>query len=92
MVVAMFGTHSWTGMAKTDLSGAQVHAKSGYLDYVSCLSGYVTTRSGERRSFCIMMNELKKPGSVARAKRLQEDIVALIAADMANVSITLGGD
>ncbi len=62
------------------VDGAQVQAKSGFINGVSCLSGYVTMPDGRRRCFSIMINDLQAP--VRRAKDLQDRIVAAIAADM----------
>ena len=43
------------------LHGATVRAKSGYINGVSCLSGFVTTADGRRRCFSIMVNDLTAP-------------------------------
>lgn len=75
-----------------ELHGAIVQAKSGYINEVSCLSGYVTMPDGHRRSFSIMANGLTNPGSVRLAKAMQDKIIAAIARDMAAVEITLGSD
>ncbi len=66
-----------------DLHGAVVRAKSGYINQVSCLSGYVSAPGGRERSFSILINDLSASGSVRKAKRLQERIVCLIAEDLA---------
>jgi D-alanyl-D-alanine carboxypeptidase/D-alanyl-D-alanine-endopeptidase (penicillin-binding protein 4) len=73
-----------------DLNGAVVQAKSGYIKQVCCLSGYVTMPGGPRRSFSILINDLR--GSIADAKRLQEQIVALVARSMTPAGVTLGSD
>ena len=75
-----------------ELHGAIVQAKSGYINEVSCLSGYVTMPDGRRRSFSILVNGLTNPGSVRLAKAMQEKIIGAIARDMAAVEITLGSD
>jgi D-alanyl-D-alanine carboxypeptidase/D-alanyl-D-alanine-endopeptidase (penicillin-binding protein 4) len=72
------------------LHGARIQAKSGYIKHVSCLSGYVTAPDGRRRCFSILANGLTEPGSVARAKLLQERIVAAIAADLAAAAVADG--
>lgn len=81
-------------MASTKKYGAVVQAKTGYINQVSCLSGYVTMPNGRRRSFCVMVNGLKEP--VSQAKALQDQIVAAIAEDMtqaqAAVPVQLGSD
>jgi len=75
------------------LHGAEVRAKTGYINAVSCLSGYVTMPDGRRMCFSIMGNDLAKPQSVRRAKQLQERIVAQIAEHMAMTeSRVLGGE
>jgi serine-type D-Ala-D-Ala carboxypeptidase/endopeptidase (penicillin-binding protein 4) len=75
-----------------DLSGAMLHAKSGYINEVSCLSGYVTTSDGRRRSFSIMINEIPNRTALSHARALQERIVKVIADDLAREEIMLGSD
>jgi D-alanyl-D-alanine carboxypeptidase/D-alanyl-D-alanine-endopeptidase (penicillin-binding protein 4) len=79
------------GLQTSRLDGAIVQAKSGYINGVSCLSGYVTASDGRRRCFSIMVNDLKAP--VRRAKDLQADIVRMIALDMTETEVPaqLGG-
>ncbi len=72
-----------------NLHGAVVQAKSGYIRGVSCLSGYVTMADGRRRSFSILINDLRAPDSVGKAKKVQEVIVAAIASDMATARAQL---
>ena len=72
-----------------NLHGAVVQAKSGYIRAVSCLSGYVTMADGRRRSFSILINDLRAPDSVGKAKKVQEVIVAAIASDMATARAQL---
>jgi D-alanyl-D-alanine carboxypeptidase/D-alanyl-D-alanine-endopeptidase (penicillin-binding protein 4) len=74
----------------TDLAGMQVQGKSGYINGVSCLSGYVTAPGGPRRAFSVLVNGLR-PADVRAAKELQERIVGLVARDMAAPAMTLGG-
>ncbi|MDQ8049843.1 D-alanyl-D-alanine carboxypeptidase/D-alanyl-D-alanine-endopeptidase [Luteibacter sp.] len=40
---------------------ANVQAKTGSMSFVNTLAGYVTTRSGERRAFAIMLNNYRAP-------------------------------
>ena len=61
-----------------------VRAKSGYINGVSCLSGYVLVPvdGGQPmvRTFSVLVNDL--PGSTYAAKRLQERVVQLVADSM----------
>jgi D-alanyl-D-alanine carboxypeptidase/D-alanyl-D-alanine-endopeptidase (penicillin-binding protein 4) len=61
---------------EVDLHGAEVRAKSGYLRSVYALSGYVTCQDGHRFAFSILIND---PPRKVKAKRLQDEIVSLIA-------------
>ena len=62
---------------KTPLpNSAKVEAKSGYINGVSCLSGYVTMKSGERLAFSVLINNAS---NISKAKTLQERIVKAIA-------------
>ena len=77
----------------SQLHGATVRAKSGYINRVSCLSGVITGADGRHVAFSILCNGLSRPGSVRDAKKLQEDIVARVAEELAARSaITLGSD
>lgn len=61
---------------KSDLNG-RVFGKSGYINNVSALSGYVQTHGGGWYAFSILMNNL--PGGTNNtAKSMQEKIVAAI--------------
>jgi len=74
-----------------DLHQMSVQAKSGYINGVSCLSGYVSSPDNRRLAFSILVNELR-PGSVVKAKRLQERIVSRLAEHLAAEQYTLGSD
>jgi serine-type D-Ala-D-Ala carboxypeptidase/endopeptidase (penicillin-binding protein 4) len=75
-----------------NLGGAAVHAKSGYINEVSCLSGYVTSADGRRRSFSVLINDIPNRNALRHARTLQEQIVKIIADDLAREEITLGSD
>jgi len=77
--------------AKTNLYGASVQAKTGYINRVSCLSGYVTMADGRRRTFSVLVNGLRAD-CLSHAKALQDQIVVAIAEDMAATGIHLGSD
>ncbi len=61
-----------------DLNDCSIHAKSGYLRGVSGLTGFVIDPDGDCIAFSILVNDVD--GTVRGAKRLQEAIVAAIAA------------
>ncbi|MCR2823301.1 D-alanyl-D-alanine carboxypeptidase/D-alanyl-D-alanine endopeptidase [Lederbergia panacisoli] len=61
-------------MAESAANG-KVHAKTGSLDGVSTLSGYVTTEDGEKLVFSIMMNNFIR-GSMSE---IQDQIVMILA-------------
>ena len=58
---------------RDDLKG-RVFAKSGFINRVSCLSGYVRTKHDKWYAFSILMNDVTS----GDAKKVQEKIVALI--------------
>ncbi len=59
----------------------RVFAKSGYVNYVGTLSGYVNTTDGGWYAFSILMNEVPFRTN-NRAKALQERIVAAIESNV----------
>jgi D-alanyl-D-alanine carboxypeptidase/D-alanyl-D-alanine-endopeptidase (penicillin-binding protein 4) len=77
---------------RADLAGAVVHGKSGYINGVWTLSGYVTMPDGRRRSFSILVNGDADSGAGPHAKQLHERIVTAIARDMASVTAQMGSD
>ena len=62
-------------------NGAVVDAKSGYINGVSCLSGYVSGPGGRRYAFSVLVNNCS---SIGNAKKLQEKIVDAIARSFGN--------
>ncbi|HWX67006.1 MAG TPA: D-alanyl-D-alanine carboxypeptidase/D-alanyl-D-alanine-endopeptidase [Rhodanobacter sp.] len=57
-----------------------VHAKTGSMDYVHCLAGYVTSAAGERLAFAIMLNNYDRPDD-APSTGSDVDAVAVLLAD-----------
>lgn len=57
-------------------NGAVVDAKSGYINGVSCLSGYVSFPNGKRFAFSVLVNNAS---SIGKAKTLQEKVAIAIA-------------
>jgi serine-type D-Ala-D-Ala carboxypeptidase/endopeptidase (penicillin-binding protein 4) len=64
------------GTLRTRFEGLDVKAKTGSLDSVSCLSGFVWLSNGEPVIFSIMMNHFSSATSEAR--KLQDAIVRTI--------------
>jgi D-alanyl-D-alanine carboxypeptidase/D-alanyl-D-alanine-endopeptidase (penicillin-binding protein 4) len=57
--------------------------KTGYINGVSCLSGYVgAVGHTPRFTFSVMCNELTEANAVSKAKDLQEKVVQLLAQSM----------
>jgi serine-type D-Ala-D-Ala carboxypeptidase/endopeptidase (penicillin-binding protein 4) len=56
-----------------------VRAKTGSMNYVRCLAGYVTTASGERLAFVIMLNNFVRTGDDPSPSRNLDAIVELLA-------------
>ena len=56
-----------------------VHAKTGSMNYVHCLAGYVTTATGERLAFAIMLNNYEPPQGAPRASSDLDAIAVLLA-------------
>ena len=84
---------------KGTLAAGNVRAKTGTLRYVFTMSGYVTTASGERLAFSIMLNNyynlersaaLRDPSSVAKAAipppREDLDAIAVMLASFTGTS------
>lgn len=77
--------------------GGRVYAKSGYIDGVSCLSGYLILGSEEAEdvaggvswgrehtvAFSMLFNNLKPPVYPYKVKQLQEDVVQAICEQLA---------
>ncbi|MDI1288559.1 MAG: D-alanyl-D-alanine carboxypeptidase/D-alanyl-D-alanine-endopeptidase [bacterium] len=58
---------------------SKVFAKSGFIDGVRCLSGYVVDAdTGHRVAFSIMVNDIKTGDQTQAALELHEDVVKLI--------------
>ncbi|MSR69914.1 MAG: D-alanyl-D-alanine carboxypeptidase/D-alanyl-D-alanine-endopeptidase [Phycisphaerales bacterium] len=66
-------------MKDVDPAIATVQCKTGYIDKVSCLSGFVTGRDGTRYAFSVLANNLVERDSVAKAKKLQDRVAKILA-------------
>ncbi|RDI99843.1 D-alanyl-D-alanine carboxypeptidase/D-alanyl-D-alanine-endopeptidase [Dyella solisilvae] len=62
-----------------------VRAKTGSMNFVHCLAGYVTTSDGERLAFAIMLNNYAPPAGAPSATR-DLDAIAVMLAGMRNRS------
>lgn len=57
----------------------EVRAKTGFIDGVSCLSGYVINpTTGRRIAFSVLVNDTNKGGGTARAREFHDEVVARI--------------
>lgn len=54
-----------------------VHAKTGYINHVSCLSGYLTRKNGDTLIFSMMMNHYLS--SSASVRNIQDQICEILA-------------
>ncbi|HEX7048944.1 MAG TPA: D-alanyl-D-alanine carboxypeptidase/D-alanyl-D-alanine-endopeptidase [Longimicrobiales bacterium] len=80
--------HGLRRMYRTAAAG-NLRAKTGTIDHVSALSGYVRARNGERLAFSIISNRVP---STPRAKRIEDAIGARLAAfDRPAVRVAGGG-
>lgn len=70
----------WDGTLKKRMknssAGNRIHAKTGTLEGVSCLSGYAFTKNNEPLAFSIMMNGYV--GSASPYRKLQDDICRIL--------------
>lgn len=62
--------------------GPRVRAKTGYISGTSTLAGVVDSRAGTRYAFALLMNQ----GSISGAKAVQDRIVALLGAGIADTA------
>jgi D-alanyl-D-alanine carboxypeptidase/D-alanyl-D-alanine-endopeptidase (penicillin-binding protein 4) len=62
-----------------------VRAKTGTLRWADCLSGYVTSASGERLAFSVMLNRFLNQGT-GRSARAEVDTVAVMLAGFSGKS------
>ncbi len=69
------------GTVRTRMTGTaaanNMHAKTGTLEFVRSLSGYITTAAGEKLVFSMLSNHY--PGSVADVTKLQDQVGILMA-------------
>ena len=71
------GTLQWR-MRKTPAEN-NVRAKTGSMSLVHCLAGYVTSASGERLAFAIMLNNYEPPEGAPSASRDVDAIAVMLA-------------
>jgi serine-type D-Ala-D-Ala carboxypeptidase/endopeptidase (penicillin-binding protein 4) len=64
------------GRMKGTSAAGNVHAKTGSLSISSTLSGYVTTRDGQRLAVSILTNEVQ---STAISRKWQDDVMTTLA-------------
>jgi D-alanyl-D-alanine carboxypeptidase/D-alanyl-D-alanine-endopeptidase (penicillin-binding protein 4) len=76
-IAGVDGTLEWR-MRNTPAEN-NVHAKTGSMNYVDCLAGYVTTAAGERLAFAIMLNNYAPPAGAPRTSRDLDAIAEWLA-------------
>ncbi|MGC1549066.1 MAG: D-alanyl-D-alanine carboxypeptidase/D-alanyl-D-alanine-endopeptidase [Rhodanobacter sp.] len=72
-IAGVDGTLEWR--MRNTFAENNVHAKTGSMNYVDCLAGYVTTAAGERLAFAIMLNNYVPPEGAPRTS-LDLDAIA----------------
>lgn len=70
---------SLIGRMRDTAAQGNVHAKTGSMNYVQCLAGYVTTAAGERLVFAIMLNNYEAPPGTPRAQTEVDAIAVMLA-------------
>ena len=71
------GTLEWR--MRNTAAADNVHAKTGSMNNVRCLVGYMTTAAGERLAFAIMLNNFVRGEGEPSPSRTLDAIVALLA-------------
>ncbi|GLQ41330.1 peptidase M15 [Dyella nitratireducens] len=71
------GTLEWR--MRNTAAADNVHAKTGSMNNVRCLVGYVTTEAGEHLAFAIMLNNFVRGGDEPSPSRNLDAIVELLA-------------
>lgn len=71
------GTLEWR--MRNTAAADNVHAKTGSMNNVRCLVGYMTTAAGERLAFAIMLNNFVRGEDEPSPSRTLDAIVALLA-------------
>jgi D-alanyl-D-alanine carboxypeptidase/D-alanyl-D-alanine-endopeptidase (penicillin-binding protein 4) len=67
------------GRMRNTAAADNVHAKTGSMNNVRCLVGYMTTAAGERLAFAIMLNNFVRGEDELSPSRTLDAIVALLA-------------
>ncbi|MEX1827569.1 D-alanyl-D-alanine carboxypeptidase/D-alanyl-D-alanine-endopeptidase [Luteibacter sp. CQ10] len=60
-------------------AAGNVQAKTGSMSFVNALAGYVTTRSGQRLAFAIVLNNYRAPSSAAPVSAEVDAIAVMLA-------------
>jgi len=66
-------------MLETPAAG-NARAKTGTLRYVNALSGYVTSKAGERFAFALLLNNFRNPDSSRSPRTDLDEFVTTLAA------------
>lgn len=76
-IAGVDGTLAWR--MRHTAAANNVHAKTGSMDYVQCLAGYVTTAAGERLAFAIMLNNYDRAAGAPSASHDLDALAVLLA-------------
>ena len=72
--------------------GVRVDCKTGYINGVSCLSGVVTGPADRQYAFSVLCNDIPGKVPIRSAKKLQDQVVRLLAEDLVTQQTAVGAN
>ena len=73
-------------------NGVRVDCKTGFINGVSCLSGVVTGPGGRQYAFSVLCNDIPGKVPIRSAKKLQDQVVRLLAEDLVTQQTAIGAN
>ncbi|MDG2031455.1 MAG: D-alanyl-D-alanine carboxypeptidase/D-alanyl-D-alanine-endopeptidase [Phycisphaerales bacterium] len=73
-------------------NGVRVDCKTGYINGVSCLSGVVTGPDDRQYAFSVLCNDIPGNVPIRSAKKLQDQVVRLLAEDLVKQKTATGAN